>query len=270
MRVQRERFLVPILLIFVVPLLSACESRVDMYFYEQEHWNARIFFTVDQNALDVVLSIGQVILREVDIPAIPDAVFRSENWIQALLTWQNAQWQAEGVKSHWSHRKDGYLIDLSGEGYSQFCNAFYHKFEIAHTEDNNAFSLTGNLDFLNALNGFLPYDNTVIIHVGEVLSCHGCQIENGQEAIWRNPSAIDIIFFPKKKSVWNSSWCLGIVFMVVAVVIFIFLSKTYKRKVCPVCGHTFRKNVQICPHCGAYVYQDFDAFSEKGVGHENY
>jgi len=255
-----RRYYLPVLLLTVAFLLTACREQSDYYFYDDGSWRFKDMLTIDKALIDLGLSIGSQAFGEEFGIEIPDSALDSGNWIELAYSMMTNELNRQGYKAHWANRGKTYIIQVEGHNHAQF-RSLGRNSVVLEILDNGSYHLSINVSGLmtqfdipefSEPGGLFTYEREVTLHTRKIISSNADEVHGGI-ATWRGMKNVEAVFLPL--SPFSAS---GLVYaagglLVMVVVISIAVSLARRGSLCPECGKRLRKGQEICPHCGAYA-----------------
>lgn len=185
-----SRFL-SLLLLVIVPLLTACSQTVDIYFNPDDSWKVKSRLVFSPGEMLVFREVIQEFLEELTDGAIPSTLLQVDDWSDPALDLLQAYYANEGIDFRWRNTINGYTMEAEGNTFEQFEKLLPGSITVERLDDER-FRIHAEFGDLNVF-AAMVFKQTIILHNVEILESNAPR-QNAYTAVWSNPRDIDVVF----------------------------------------------------------------------------
>lgn len=232
-------------------ILVACNQEIEVMFSNDQAWNMRMEISYDPQLLETVEMAIPFLLEamEVDKNVSPNLTGVDQYAMETSLDLIAAQYRNNGIEMRWHRASERssettYVVDLHGQSYTQFEQIIPEAITLKEQAPNQ-YHLHIILGEENQYLGII-FQQKITIRAGKILSSNAHELQ-GNEAIWYNPTEINLVFEPMNPFQQILPWLGGGLALLLIAIGFGRLI----RKRCASCGSPIPRQAEYCPNCGA-------------------
>lgn len=210
-----------IVFIFIIGLcLTACDQKVDLYFYPDEAWEVKsslTFSPLEKQTIQLADDeFVEFISNLIGLEFSP-SISISGDVFASLLDLLSSHYNNLGIDFQWAGRGDNYTFTVNGQTLDQFEQLIPDAISIDKV-DETQYHLNINLTEVNSY-AALVYHQDVMLYSNNITNHNAPRVKNGSIS-WQNPNEIDATFEPISQTHTGG---LGIVFLLMVVLMMVVL-----------------------------------------------